>query len=94
MQITFAAPSLKGPGALVVAAFEDGLSPLAAEVHKATGGALKRAMQTNRFKGKASQVLDLLAPAGLAASRVLLLGFGKQSAFDGRAAEKAAPMLG
>jgi len=90
MQITFTAPSLKGPGALAVAAFEDGLSPLAAEVDKATGGALKRAMGTNRFKGKAGQVLDLLAPAGMAATRVLLLGFGKQSAFDGRAAEKAA----
>ena len=90
MQITFAAPSFKGTGALAVAGFEGGLSASAAELDKALGGALTRAMKTGQFKGKSGQVLELLAPAGLDASRVLLLGLGKARALDGRALEKAA----
>jgi leucyl aminopeptidase len=90
MQITFAAPSLKGAGALAIGVPEGGLSGSAAEMDKLVGGALGRAMESSRFKGKAGQVLELLAPAGVAASRILLLGMGAPDAFDGRAVEKAA----
>ncbi|HEY4115224.1 MAG TPA: leucyl aminopeptidase [Rhizomicrobium sp.] len=90
MQITFAAPSLKGAGALAVAVQEGSLSGFAAELDKMAGGALSRAMESNRFKAKAGQVLELLAPSGVAASRILLLGLGGPDIFDGRAVEKAA----
>jgi leucyl aminopeptidase len=89
MQIGFATPSLTGTGALIIGAFE-GSSPtaMAAEVDKSTGGALKRAQAVTRFAGKRGQVVELLAPSGLKASRVLLVGLGKVGEFDHHAAER------
>ncbi|MFQ5772949.1 MAG: leucyl aminopeptidase [Kiloniellaceae bacterium] len=78
MKIDFAAPSLPKVGAIATGAMEGGkFSPTAARLDKATGGALARAMKQSRFKGKKGQVLDILAPAGLGNSRVLLVGLGK-----------------
>ncbi|HEY8698613.1 MAG TPA: leucyl aminopeptidase [Rhizomicrobium sp.] len=91
MQITFAAPSLNGPGALVVGAAEDGaLLPAAESLDKTLGGALRRAAEVSRFKGKPGKTVEVLAPAGLKASRVILAGIGKAKEFDGPAAEKVA----
>ena len=91
MQISFVAPSSTESGAVVVGVVEGGaLAGPAVELDKATGGALKRALGTNRFSGKAGQLLDIVAPSGVKASRILLLGIGKASAFDGPAAERAA----
>jgi len=91
MQLSFAAFSVAGSGALVVGAADDGvLLAHAAEADKASGGALKRALAVSRFKGKAGQTLEVLAPQGVKASRILLVGLGKASAFDGKAAEHAA----
>jgi leucyl aminopeptidase len=88
MEIGFATPSLTGTGALVVGAFEgSGLTGAAADVDKSTGGALKRAQAVTRFAGKRGQVVELLAPSGLKASRVLLMGLGKVANFDQHAAE-------
>ena len=44
----------------------------------ASGGALSRAMATSRFTGELDQTLDILAPAGLHASRVVLTGVGER----------------
>ena len=78
-----------GTGALIVGAFEgSGLTAAAAEVDKSTGGALKRAQGVTRFAGKRGQVVELLAPSGLKASRVLLVGLGKTADFDHHAAER------
>jgi leucyl aminopeptidase len=91
MQISFVAPSLTETGAVVVGVAEGGaLSGPAVGLDKATGGALTRALATNRFSGKAGQLLDIVAPSGVKASRILLVGIGKPSAFDGPAAEGAA----
>ena len=46
------------------------------ELDKAAGGALTRAMNANDFQGKKDQLLDLLVPAGLDNSRLLLVGIG------------------
>jgi leucyl aminopeptidase len=76
--------------ALAVLAFEDGeFSPAAEALNTTTGGALKRAIAASRFKGSAGQTVSLLAPAGVAAGRVLVVGAGKQAAFDAKAAESA-----
>jgi leucyl aminopeptidase len=40
---------------------------------------VKRAAQTNRFKGKSGKVLDILAPEGLKATRLLVVGVGKSA---------------
>jgi leucyl aminopeptidase len=89
MQLSFAARSLGVTGALIVGVQADGIfSPAANDADKAAGGALKRAVSVSKFKGKPGQVLEVLAPSGLKASRVLLVGTGKGEEFKGPAAEK------
>ena len=76
--------------ALAVLAFEDGeYSPAAEALDKQLSGALKRAVAASRFKGQAGQIVSLLAPSGVAAGRVLVVGAGKQSSFDAKGAESA-----
>jgi leucyl aminopeptidase len=78
MRIAFAAPTVKTAGTLVVAVGEDKrLSASAAAVDEATGGAVGRAIAGSRFTGKKGQLLEILAPAGIASPRVVLLGLGK-----------------
>mgnify|MGYP003350551191 CR=1 FL=1 len=91
MQITFERPGSIGPGVLVVGVNEGGaLAAYAVRADEAAGGALQRAVTAAKFKGKAGQLLEVLAPAGLKASRVLLVGLGKGDAFDGGSAERLA----
>jgi leucyl aminopeptidase len=79
MQISFAAAGAKVPsGSWVVAAAEGPvLLPAAVRADKACGGALSRGLKVSRFTGKSGQFLEILAPAGLAVSRILLVGLGK-----------------
>jgi leucyl aminopeptidase len=56
----------------------------------ATSGALTRALATGRFTGALGQTLDILAPHGVDASRILIVGAGAREGFDGRAMEVAA----
>ncbi len=94
MQLSFAAPSTQGSGARVVGATDGSvLLPAAAEADRATGGALKRAIAASRFAGKPGQIVELLAPAGAKASRIILAGLGKPANFDSRAAEKLAAKI-
>jgi leucyl aminopeptidase len=88
MQISFVAPSDVTAGAWVVGAAEGGaLLPAAARLDKASGGALTRALKFSRFTGKAGQMLEVLAPAGLRASRLLLVGLGKADSVDEKGLE-------
>src|SRR5580658_1910839 len=76
--------------ALAVLAFEGGeYSPAAEVLDGQMGGALKRAVAASRFTGAMGQTLSILAPAGVSAGRVVLVGCGKQSAFDTKACESA-----
>ncbi len=78
MKIAFVAPKLPKTGAVAVAVMDGGkLTPSAAQLDRATGGALTRAIKGGRFKGNTGQVLEVLAPAGIGNSRVLLVGLGK-----------------
>jgi leucyl aminopeptidase len=92
MQISFVAPAdvtaKDGGGAWVVGA-TDGAALLGAAVRldKASGGALTRALKFSRFTGKAGQFLEVLAPAGLKASRLLLVGLGKPESVDEKGLE-------
>ena len=77
MQISFVAPFDVTPsqGAWVVGAAEGGaLLPAAVAADKASGGALTRALKFSRFTGKTGQMLEVLAPAGMKVSRLLLVG--------------------
>jgi leucyl aminopeptidase len=91
MQISFTAPAPVSAGAWVVGATAGAaLLPAAVAADKAGGGALTRALKTSRFTGKSGQMLDVLAPAGLGASRILLAGLGKPEELD----EKNLEVLG
>jgi leucyl aminopeptidase len=93
MQISFVASSSeKGgnvtAGAWVVGAAEGGaLLPAAVKADKASGGALTRALKFSKFAGKAGQFVEVLAPAGMKASRLLLVGLGKADAVDEKGLE-------
>jgi len=93
MQFHFAAVSgaLADSGTLVVGA-SDGtvLLSAAAKADKASKGAVAKALAASRFTGKPGQLVDILAPAGLKLSRLIVLGLGKSEDFDGSAAEQAA----
>ena len=68
-------------GILVV--FCDDTLKFGAATRKALGTAadvVKRAAETNQFKGKSGSTLDILAPEGLKASRLIVVGAGKLSA--------------
>jgi len=91
MELSFVAPSSVGSGAWVVGATDGSkLLPAALEADKTTQGAVTRALRSSRFTGKPGQVLDILAPAGTKASRVIVVGLGKADECDSGKIESAA----
>jgi leucyl aminopeptidase len=94
MQLSFAAPSTAVAGAVVVGAMDGStLSASAQDLDKAAGGAISRALGLSKFTGKSGQLLELLAPAGVKASRILVAGLGKSSEFDAAKAENLAATI-
>jgi leucyl aminopeptidase len=79
MKISYAARSLPKSGAVAVAVLQDRtLTPAAEELDKATGGAVRRALNAGgRFEGRKKQILEILAPAQVDNSRLILFGLGK-----------------
>ncbi len=53
-------------------------------------GPLGQAVGASRFTGAKGQTLDILAPQGVDAARLVLVGAGKRDSFDAMAAERAA----
>ena len=91
MQISFVPLSLAGTGALALGVSEDApLAGQAAVADRVSGGALNRAIAVSRFSGKLGQILELVAPSGSDASRLLLAGMGKPEKCDALAAERLA----
>ena len=77
--------------AVAVLAHEAGaLSTEARALNEAMGGALARAVAGGRFIGAKGQVLDLVAPSGLDAARVVLIGVDGGGAAEPEVAEVAA----
>lgn len=58
-----------------------------------TGGAVQAAMKASRFAGKPGQVSVMMAPNGVAADRLCLVGIGKVAKLDGHGFEKAIATL-
>ncbi len=81
IKVGFAPFSNSPKGILVV--FCDDTLKFGEATTKALGSAadiVKRAAATNQFKGKSGSSLDLLAPEGLKAPRLIVIGTGKLSA--------------
>ena len=89
MNLSFARTALDVPGALVIGAWEGRkLAGRAAELDRAAGGAIRRALEHARFEGKTGQALTILAPAEIKASRIVLLGMGDPKDFTELAAAR------
>ena len=73
--VPFSAPS-KG---VLILFCEDGLKlgPAARKALAPTGDLFQRAAAADRFTGKSGRALEIVAPSGLAASRLVVLGVGK-----------------
>jgi len=83
MDIQFGERKLPKKGAVVVGVLAEGkLTPSAAELDKLTGGALARALASGKFKGRKDQLAELIAPAGLALSRVVMAGLREARKLD------------
>ena len=78
MKVGFTKVAMPARGALVVPVLEGRkLTATGTTVDARTGGALMRAVRAGHFKGTAGQILELAAPAGLKASRIVAIGLGK-----------------
>ncbi len=83
-----AAPDAAGGVARVVFVGADSqLSAGAQAIESASAGQLGRAMKAAGFSGKKGKIVELLAPAGLQASRVLVAGIGDPAKADARTFE-------
>ncbi|MBL1430006.1 leucyl aminopeptidase [Oceanicaulis sp. AH-315-P02] len=78
MKINFTNKSPK-KGAVCVAIFDDNkFSDAANALDSDSGGSIRKALETSRFSGKAGQVIQILAPMGVDADRIIVAGVGKQ----------------
>ncbi len=83
MKLTFAAPGLPETGVVAAFVLEDReLSASARLLNDRLQGALVRAIEAGRFKGKKDQLLSLPAPADGHYDRVVLVGLGKPADLD------------
>lgn len=87
MQIQFVAAAETSQVLAVMVQEERQLAGLGAGLDAAASGALSKAMSSGRFKGAANSSLNVLAPAGIDAGAVLLVGTGAADKFDDLAVE-------
>ena len=89
MKISFAEFEPPRSGAIVVGVAEEGvLTAPARQLDEATGGAIGRALAASpRFRGKRNEIVPVIGPPNLAASRIVLAGLGKLESIDARALE-------
>ena len=78
-------------GTIAVPAFDKAsLSAAAKAVDAAASGALTRAIAASRFKGGAGETLEIIAPAGVDAGRIVIFGLGDKAKLNENVIEKAA----
>ncbi|MEG6509692.1 leucyl aminopeptidase [Methyloligella sp. 2.7D] len=82
--ISFASFTARADGTVIVFA-EEGpkLTPAAKEFDKKSKGVLTKAAKLTDFKGKPGSSVDLLAPAGIEAARLVLAGLAKPADMSG-----------
>ncbi len=83
MKITITEPKLPASGAIVTGVLKGGtLLSTGKQLDKATKGALTKAIKASRFTGAKGQWLDVIAPAGVGADRILMGGLGEDKKID------------
>ncbi|GGJ23249.1 leucyl aminopeptidase [Neoroseomonas lacus] len=87
--IAFVKPALPRAGALILPLAEDApLAGLAQKADEATGGAIARALEAAKFKGRKGQNTTLWAP-GAGLTKVVAIGLGKAADLAATGAEAA-----
>lgn len=77
-------PESADTACLLVGVYEQGaLSSAAAQVDSATGGLIKRHVDSGDITGKVGSTVLLFAPEGVKAKRLMVVGLGAQKSFDG-----------
>lgn len=89
MKIKFA-PEAAGDVIAAPAYAKAVLSDAAQALDELTGGALSRAIKASRFTGEAGQLIEVGAPSGVKADRIVLFGVGERKDAHASALEKAA----
>ena len=78
MKTTITEPKIPNSGALVIGVLKGGVFlSTGKKLDKASNGALSKAIKGSRFMGGNGQFLDVIAPAGIGADRVLMAGLGE-----------------
>jgi len=75
---------------VAVPTFEGALGSAAAALDQQLGGMISKAIAGSRFTGGAGQTLDIVAPHGLDAARLLLVGVGPRDKIDAMGVELGA----
>jgi leucyl aminopeptidase len=88
MNLSFPETAPESPALILLVAEGATLTPAAQAADTSTGGQLGRAMKAATFSGKKGATLEILAPANLAADRLLLLGLGDPAKADALAFEE------
>ncbi|PZQ97067.1 MAG: leucyl aminopeptidase [Cereibacter sphaeroides] len=81
------------PVLVVLRAGRSALGPQASGIDAQSGGAIVRACATPRFSGAVGECIDLLAPSGISARKVVVLGLGDPAAISALAAVRAGAAL-
>jgi leucyl aminopeptidase len=77
--------------AIVVGVFSgEALSGSAAEADRATGGLLAKLIERKEITGKKFETVALLAPQGVAAGQILVVGLGERAGYDAGTAYRVA----
>ena len=79
-------PFSAAPRGILVVFCDDTLQfgPATRKMLGAAVSLVKRAAETNQFKGKSAAALDILAPEGLKAKRLIVMGAGKLAGNQGQ----------
>ena len=88
MKVSFAATPEQADAVAVLAFEKAELSGPADEIDRAASGAIRKAIKASRFSGSAGELIELLAPAGVEADRVIVLGAGHADGLDAAGLEK------
>jgi len=87
--VTSSAPEVEADAVVVGIYLDEALSRSAAEIDEATGGVLKRLIDGGEIKADPLSVTTILAPAGIKATQLLVVGLGKRDGLSRQTAFRA-----
>ncbi|MBV8170119.1 MAG: leucyl aminopeptidase [Alphaproteobacteria bacterium] len=95
MKFSFDEPDLGKKGVIAVAVAEGRkLGAAATRLDRQSGGAIRRALAGSKFDGKLGELLDIVGPAGVPQSHIVLYGLGKaEDLIEGKAEDLGGGLL-